>query len=73
MMGSFGKNLGMFGGRKGASAGPGLPQMSPSSMMNPLLGDMGGAEAGVKKKIDRDKLRKTRKAAKTARKKNRKK
>jgi hypothetical protein len=42
-------------------------------MMNPLLGDMGGAEAGVKKKIDRDKLRKTRKAAKTARKKNRKK
>jgi signal recognition particle subunit SRP54 len=88
MMGNLGKSMGLMGkipGMKGLSqlnqmrkmAG----QMAPGGKM-PEMGDLAGMMGGMPgfggadsapKKIDKDRLKKTRKAAKTARKKNRKK
>ena len=83
-MGSFGRNLGALGkipGMQGLHKLGGLrklaSQMSSGGGIPGLPNMFGGAEGsgtgGAKKLVDRDKLKKLRKAAKQSKKKNRKK
>jgi signal recognition particle subunit SRP54 len=82
MMGVMGKGLGGMLGKIPGMGGLGqlsrMRNMAQSMMGSggmpavPGMGDMFGSAAGAPKKIDRDKLKKMRKAAKDARKKNRK-